>query len=73
MLVNYCVTVYVAPKPSGPILWNCTFEVGARENNGYVHNTKIALSDLPNDPIGVCDLECLEIDKINRPAIIEAE
>lgn len=47
--------------------------VGAHENNGYVHFTKLALSDLPNDLLGVRDLERLGIDKINFPAITEAE
>ena len=47
--------------------------VGAHENYGCVYFTKIALSDLPNDLIGIHDLERLGIDLINCAAITKTE
>lgn len=47
--------------------------VGAHENNGYIHFTKVVVSDLPNYLISIDDLERLRIDKINLTAITEAE
>ena len=39
--------------------------VGAHENYGCVYFTKIALFDLPNDLIGIHDLERLGIELTN--------
>ena len=47
--------------------------VDAHENNGYVYFTKLALSDLPNDLLGIRDLERLGIDLINCAAITKTE
>ena len=44
--------------------------VGAHEHLGYIHYTKFALSDLPNDFVGLDDLERIGIvGRVHEPAV----
>lgn len=47
--------------------------VGAHEHMGYRYYTKFLLSDLPNDLVGLDDLERFGIDLVDRRAVDKSQ
>jgi hypothetical protein len=45
--------------------------IGAHENHGYRHYTKIALIDLPNDPVRIEDLEGLGVNHVDGRTVAQ--